>query len=627
MFSAEKNKYRSKSNSLMLGMKAGFFALTMFFLSLVPASIDNTAFAICVPVCNPGSCVDTCGTFTCAGNACSDGNDCTSPDTCNGLGACVAGAPTAVGSPCSDGNACTNPDTCNGAGSCAAGAPTVCNPDSCAGLIRTYNGVCNPGTGLCAYSTQNCDDSDTCTTDSCVPAACSNIWVAPTCNSLTAAPSEPIRNQGVTYTASSNCATSATVSVLGAIPPNGSIGPFPYNPPAGVYENTYWLSLSNPDANTPNACSVTVKLKPQCTLKCREWNTGAFSSPCSIAMGQDADLEWTTLDWDDGTPLMITTPVPDSWDVSGSTPSPSAVFPYDTPPTSAIRLDTFVNPPITYTMTLQSGSGVTNTCTAGMGKLPSCTITAAPPKLIQGFLPPQQTTITWSTYDATGGVWTSGFGGGVAPLAGGSSTVTPAVTTTYKMNVTNAFGTGTCETIVEVTPGIIPTCTLDPSPNTITVGMGTTLIWTGTNAASASINNGVGIVAPAIGGTVLAYPTSNTSYTMTVTSTTGHTNTCSSALVTVNPLPPVPVGGDRMYLKEFNKSANLVFHDAAKSLLYFVGGIALLVFVMSGMFLMISRGVPENRTKAKKMLLYAIIGLIIVILSYSLLVVVEEVAT
>ena len=43
------------------------------------------------------------------------------------------------GSSCSDGNACTSGDSCDGAGHCAAGAPVVC------------------------------DDSDPCTTDTCVP--------------------------------------------------------------------------------------------------------------------------------------------------------------------------------------------------------------------------------------------------------------------------------------------------------------------------------------------------------------------------------------------------------------------------------------------------------------------------
>lgn len=79
-----------------------------------------------------------------------------------------------------------------------------------------------------------------------------------------------------------------------------------------------------------------------------------------------------------------------------------------------------------------------------------------------------------------------------------------------------------------------------------------------------------------------------------------------------------------MKLKEFDKSVPIVLHDTAKELLKVMGGLALLVFVISGIFFMFSRGVPENRTKAKKMLLYAILGLIVILLSYALLVLVES---
>lgn len=79
-----------------------------------------------------------------------------------------------------------------------------------------------------------------------------------------------------------------------------------------------------------------------------------------------------------------------------------------------------------------------------------------------------------------------------------------------------------------------------------------------------------------------------------------------------------------MKLKEFTKSAGIVLHDTAKELIKVVGEFALLVFVMSGIFFTMSRGVPENRTKAKKMLLYALMGLIIALLSYAMLVLVES---
>ena len=86
--------------------------------------------------------------FEAPGTACSDGNACTTTDTCDGAGLCVGGpapncddgnpctvdscdpvlgcvnnAAAATGFACSDGNACTTPDTCDGAGLCVGGQP------------------------------------------------------------------------------------------------------------------------------------------------------------------------------------------------------------------------------------------------------------------------------------------------------------------------------------------------------------------------------------------------------------------------------------------------------------------------------------------------------------------------
>lgn len=518
---------------------------SVFFISF------DGANAACVPVCNPGICSDGCG-----------GN-------CPG--------------PCNDGNACTSGDVCGGG---------------------TCSGASEPDGTACTT------DGNPCTTDQCITGLCDHgTWLPPACTSLTASPSEPIRSQGVNYTAVYTCATNANIVGLGAFLFSGdTIGPFPYNPPAGVYQNTYSLDLSNPTVTVPNACSVTVKLKPQCTLKCNESTFGPATNPCSIAMGQDVDLEWTTIDRDATKPLMITTPVPDSWNVAALTPP-------------AIAIDKFVNPPITYTMTVEAVNGETNTCTATTGKLPSCTITANPPTITT--LPVQSSQLSWATVST--GPTTATLNGVPVAVNNPNYPVTPGATQVYTLVVTDTYGTGTCKTTVNVVVGIPPTCTLTASPTTITIGMPTTLTWT-SNGVSAVIDNGVGLVAPAIGGNVFAYPTSNMSYTMTATGNTGITNTCTSPLITVNPLPVYGGGGPSMHLEEFTKSTNVILHDVAKELLAIVVGLALFVFILSGIYFMISRGVPENRTKAKKMLLYAIIGMMVAGLSYALLILVEGIA-
>ena len=130
------------------------------------------------------------------GAACDDGNACTGPDTCAG-GVCLADSvacddgndctldfclPTfgclqqaVAGLLCSDGNACTTTDTCLG-GDCVGSDPPVCDDDN----PCTEDG-CDPATG-CAFtateSAETCDDGDSCTTtDTCADGSCQGAAV------------------------------------------------------------------------------------------------------------------------------------------------------------------------------------------------------------------------------------------------------------------------------------------------------------------------------------------------------------------------------------------------------------------------------------------------------------------
>jgi hypothetical protein len=114
---------------------------------------------------------------------CSDGNACTSGDTCGG-GSCQPGGPTNCddGNPCtddscdaqagclhannvsacSDGNACTDGDTCS-AGACQPGGAVSCaDGDAC--TLDT----CVPQSG-CSFPPRSCNDFNVCTDDSCDP--------------------------------------------------------------------------------------------------------------------------------------------------------------------------------------------------------------------------------------------------------------------------------------------------------------------------------------------------------------------------------------------------------------------------------------------------------------------------
>ena len=97
--------------------------------------------------CNDGNACttnDTCGGGTCSGGpppVCNDNNVCTT-DTCDPATGCVFTNNTI---PCSDGNACTTGDTCGG-GVCNPGGPTNCDDGQCCTIDS-----CNPATG-CVYT-------------------------------------------------------------------------------------------------------------------------------------------------------------------------------------------------------------------------------------------------------------------------------------------------------------------------------------------------------------------------------------------------------------------------------------------------------------------------------------------
>lgn len=158
-------------------------------------STNNTAN------CNDGdSCTDNdkCNAGSCVGDApkaCNDNNPCTA-DSCNSAtGECI-NTPIVNGS-CDDGNACTSGDKCNAQGQCTAGTVVVtcndnnpCTTDSCNTTTGqcvftnvAANTACNDndgcttgdkcnGSGSCVGTPVNCDDSNSCTTDSCSAGVC-----------------------------------------------------------------------------------------------------------------------------------------------------------------------------------------------------------------------------------------------------------------------------------------------------------------------------------------------------------------------------------------------------------------------------------------------------------------------
>lgn len=88
----------------------------------------------------------------------------------------------------------------------------------------------------------------------------------------------------------------------------------------------------------------------------------------------------------------------------------------------------------------------------------------------------------------------------------------------------------------------------------------------------------------------------------------------------------IPASQAAMSLRKFTKPITEVFSDASKTLLSFAGGIALFMIVSAGIYYMFSGTSPERQKGAKKIFSYALLGLVIVLVSYAVLVVIESVA-
>jgi len=183
---------------------------------------------------------------------------------------------------------------------------------------------------------------------------------------------------------------------------------------------------------------------------------------------------------------------------------------------------TTVNPTATttYTLTAVGPSGnvtASTTVTIGPGQTTSAQIIRfeANPLTIQ---PGQQSTLSWTTQNATQ-VSISGVGN---VTANGSTTVTPAQTTTYTLSATGSDGrTVTAPITVTVASGAIPQVVVFvATPQNIDAGSSTKLCWQVTGATSIQIQPGVGTNLNANDCATVS-PTATTTYTLTATNATG----------------------------------------------------------------------------------------------------------
>ena len=184
--------------------------------------------------------------------------------------------------------------------------------------------------------------------------------------------------------------------------------------------------------------------------------------------------------------------------------------------------------------------------------------------------------------------------------------------------------------IFGVESSILPTCdSFSASPSSIFLGNSSNLTWTTTNVVSISVVPPVGVVTVDNIAGVGVMPNTTTTYTITAFNNNGATTTCTATVsVTLTPPPPPPplASGGHSELDYFDKDVVVVLNDAIKVALSWVGSITLLFLIIGGVLYVSSGSNPETQDKAKKIITYAIIGLMLSLMSYAIIAVIDKIS-
>jgi phospholipase C len=235
------------------------------------------------------------------------------------------------------------------------------------------------------------------------------------------------------------------------------------------------------------------------------------ATPTTVTAGQTATISWSTTNATSITiaPTVGTAPLP----TSGSAP-------------------VTLTATTTYTLTATSSDGTTATKTLTVSVtaliVPQITQFSATPTTVTAG---QTATISWSTTNATSITIAPTVGTGPLPVSG-SASVPMTATTTFTLTATSTDGTTATQTLtVTVTAApIVPQITqFRASPTDVNSGQTSTITWATTNAASVAIS-------PAVpqpddtgplptSGSSIAPIIATTAYTLTATSSDGHTAT------------------------------------------------------------------------------------------------------
>ncbi|MDL1984383.1 MAG: hypothetical protein LWX54_09395 [Deltaproteobacteria bacterium] len=182
----------------------------------------------------------------------------------------------------------------------------------------------------------------------------------------------------------------------------------------------------------------------------------------------------------------------------------------------------------TYTITATGpgGTAIASTTVTVIHPAPGASISADQTSIMAG----ETVLLSWSSAHADSAVIDNGIG---AVSVNGSTTVSPAATTSYTIRVAGPGGTATGSVTVNVNdPSPV---SISAAPTTIEQDGSSTLSWSSTNGRSAHIDNDIGVVP--VNGSITVYPDHTTTYTISVIGVGGSASAQAVVSVMGNPEP------------------------------------------------------------------------------------------
>lgn len=256
-------------------------------------------------------------------------------------------------------------------------------------------------------------------------------------------------------------------------------------------------------------------------------------------------------------------------------------------------------------------------CPESVAPCPTCTLTASPSLITSG----AATDVTFTVTDGGSAISsaTVTLSGGTTGSCSTNASGQCSISIIAASDVTaTASKTGYTDgtTTVTITAPSLPTCILTVSDTTIHEGDPVDLSWSSIDADTVVSSN---FGATTISGGDTFFPAATITYELNI-SGTGGTGSCSSAKVSVLK-PPRPQG-----LWIMDKLVKDIVKDAIDWAVNILAIIAILMMVIGGIAFVFSSGDPQRATFAKKIIFWALGGLMIAGISYAVIVLIEKIA-